>query len=445
MKNYKLLSFLLIKNVAFSQDTSQVNKRYTLHAQETTVSQYRPKFKAAYTGHNSQVPENEWGTTITSSIFAGLKLWNGAQIFINPEIAGGHGLSSAFGIAAFPNGEAFRVGNPDPTIYIARAYFKQLFALSSTKKFQGDEENKIAQFIPESYLAFTVGKISIADYFDDNAFSHNPRSQFLSWGLMSNGAWDYPANTRGYTPSMVLEFISKKIELRFASCMMPKSANGNDMDLNITKANANTFEIKYKYKLNKQQGKISALTFYNTAFMGSYSSTNILSTPDSLNPNFYRNEYTIIASRQYGRSKYGGGINLEQNLTNNIGIFARASYNDGKNETWAFTEIDRAFSIGTLINGAKWKRNNDKFGLAYCISGLSQEHMNYLAKGGLGFIIGDGKLNYSNEHLFETFYSASFLNGLITPSLVYQLVINPAYKKDRGPINIYSIRMHFSI
>lgn len=441
-----VLGLILFSKLVMSQkDTIQKPKWFTLHAQETTVSQYRPKFHAAYTGEHSQVPVDEWGTTITSTIFLGVKLWSHAQIVINPEIAGGHGLSSAFGIAAFTNGEAFRVGNPDPTIYLARGYFRQLIPLSKEKVWQEEGENKLAQFIPTKYIALTVGKVSIADYFDDNTFSHNPRTQFLSWGLMSNGAWDYPANTRGYTPSVIAEYISNQWEIRYAVSMMPVTANGNIMDKNISKANANSFEVKYKYNLKGKQGKISAIAFYNTAFMGSYTAPNIISTPDSANPNFFINNYSIVASRQYGRSKYGFGLNWEQNITDNVGVFARGSYNDGKNETWCFTEIDRAFSIGTSIKGTKWKRENDVLGFAYCISGLSNEHANYLSKGGLGFIIGDGNLNYRNEHLLETYYSASLLNGKIIPSFVYQLVVNPAYNADRGPINIYSIRLHFSI
>ncbi|MBA2611367.1 MAG: carbohydrate porin [Bacteroidetes bacterium] len=432
--------------MAFAQDSLQKKiKWFTLHAQETTVTQFRPKFNALYTGAHSQTPEEQWATTITSTIFGGLKLWPQAQIFINPEIAGGSGLSSAFGIAAFTNGEAFRVGSPAPTIYLGRGFFRQLIPLSKEREWQDDGENKIAQYIPKKYISFTIGKISIADYFDDNSFSHNPRNQFLSWGLMSNGAWDYPANTRGYTPSIILEYISRKFEVRYGISMMPVTANGNIMDKNVNKANAHSFEVKYKYTVKNKPGKISALAFYNTAFMGSYTDANIISTADSANPNFYRNDYSIVASRQYGRSKYGFGLNIEQTITDNVGVFARASYNDGKSETWCFTEIDRAFSIGTSIKGNNWKRENDIIGIAYCLSGLSAEHANYLAKGGLGFIIGDGRLNYGNEHLFESFYSASLLNCRFTPSLVYQFVLNPAYNKDRGPINIFSLRLHFSI
>jgi high affinity Mn2+ porin len=448
MKKIKYsISIILISNCFVAQeDTIKKSNLFTLHFQETTVSQYRPIFNASYSGSHSQIPVGEWATTITSTLFFGMKLWNNASIIINPEIAGGHGLSSAFGIAAFTNGEAFRVGNPDPTFYLARASFKQIISLSKEKIWQSEGENKLKQWIPKKQLVLTLGKVSIADYFDDNSFSHNPRTQFLSWGLMSNGAWDYPANTRGYTPSIIAEYISPKIEIRYALSMVPKTANGNIMDNNISKANANSLEIKYKYRLKKQQGKISLIGFYNSAFMGSYASANNYKT-------YYRDFppygdttlYSIENSRQYGRSKFGFGLNIEQNITKDIGLFSRVSYNDGKNETWCFTEIDKAISIGTLIKGTKWKRENDLFGIAYCLSGLSNEHAHYLSNGGLGFILGDGKINYSNEHVIESFYSCSLLNGKIIPSLSYQLIVNPGNNKDRGPINVYSIRMHISI
>lgn len=446
MRPLTIIFFSFLTNKLISQDTLlKKPERFSLHMQETTVSQYRPSFHASYTGEHSQLPAEEWATTITSSLFAGLRLWKQAQVFVNPEIAGGSGLSSAFGIASFSNGEAFRVGSPKPTIYLARAYFRQLIPLSTEREWQEDGTNSIAQNIPTKYISLTLGKISIADYFDANNFSHDPRTQFLSWAMMSNGAWDYPANTRGYTPSFVIEYVTKKIELRYGFSMMPKIANGNIMDENIQKANANTVELKYKYHIGKQNGKISLLAFYNNAFMGSYSASNLEYIPDTNAPGTFSPYYDISLSRQYGHSKYGLGINLEHSLTDNLGFFARASYNDGKNETWCFTEIDRSLSLGFSQKGKAWKRKNDVFGLAYCVSGISKEHHDYLAKGGLGFIIGDGQLNYAPENFIETYYSISLVEDKITASLVYQFVVNPAYNKDRGPLTIYSVRLHFSI
>ncbi len=446
MKLLLSVNFVLICLASLGQDSIRKKEsRFTLHAQETTVSQFRLGFSAKYTGAHSQSTSEEWATTVTSTIFAGIRLWKYSQLVINPEIAGGHGLSSAFGIAAFTNGEAFRVGNPDPTIYLARGFFRQLIPLSHKLEWQDDSENKVAQYVPKNYLSVTLGKVSVADYFDDNSFSHNARTQFMSWGLMSNGAWDYAANTRGYTPSAIVEYVSDRVEIRYGFSMMPVTANGNTMDKNIGKANGNVFEIKYKYQLGGRAGKIAALAFYNTAFMGSYTASNTLSVADTANPGFYKNSYTILASRQYGRSKYGYGLNIEQKLSEHIGLFAKASYNDGKNETWCFTEIDRAFSLGTLINGTKWRRQDDQIGLAYCASGLSNEHRKYLANGGMGFMLGDGKLNYGTEHLVESFYKIALIKNQINASLVYQYIINPGYNKDRGPMRVFSIRLHLFI
>lgn len=427
------------------QDSVKVAKKkwFTLHAQETSVSQYKPSFRAAYSGTNSLTPDEEWVNTLTSTLFMGVKLWKYSQVVFNPEVAGGSGLSQALGIAAASNGESFRVGNPSPTIYIARAYFRQLFPLSKEWQLQQDEDNRVEQQIPVKYIAFTGGKIAISDYFDDNSFSHNPRTQFLSWGLMSNGAWDYPANTRGYTPSLMLEYVSPKFEMRYGISMMPTTANGNVMDGNVGKANGQTVEFKYKYSVGKQQGKISVLGFMNTAHMGSYTAPNVLMT---VADNMYTYTYTLRASEQYGRTKYGFGINLEQNITADLGFFARASYNDGHTETWCFTEIDQAFSAGISLKGTKWKRRNDVFGLAYSLAGISKEHADYLAAGGYGFIIGDGQLNnYGSENLFETYYSCSLMNDRIIPSIAYQFVINPAYNRDRGPLSILSFRLHIRI
>jgi high affinity Mn2+ porin len=430
----------------YAQDSAiAYGNRFTLHFQATTVTQFKPHFRAAYTGKHSQQPTEEWATTLTSTIFSGLRLWKNAAVFLNPEISGGNGLSSTFGIAAFPNGEAFRVGSPAPAIYLARLYFSQIIPLSANRIQDEDGENALLRKIPERYFEIVAGKISVADYFDGNTFSHNPRTQFMSWGLMSNGAWDYPANTRGYTPSIVLRYAGKRVEVKYAVSMLPVTANGNTMENDILKVNGNTAEFRYSYGPEHGGGKISFLLFYNTAFMGTYSASNVLLTEDSLQPGIFTSNYNIAASRNFGHSKYGAGINLEQNLSADIGLFARASWNDGKHETWCFTEIDRALSAGISMNGNLWHRKHDYAGVGYCISGLSQEHRNYLEAGGYGFMLGDGQLRYTPEHLFEVYYSATLLRSWFIPSVAYQFVLNPGYNSDRGPLSVISLRMHFAI
>jgi len=417
------------------QTDSVLNEKFSFHFQNTIITQYKPAFKATYSGSNSLIPQEETQTSITATIFAGAKLWKGGSVFINPELAGGAALSEAFGVANATNGETFRVGNPAPTIFLARLFYRQLFSLNKNEKYLSTDENQLAGTIPTKYFALTIGKIGVADYFDDNIYSHDPRTQFMSWSLMDNGAWDYPANTRGYTPSIVLEYVTPKNELRYAISLEPLEANGNNMDWKIKKANAHSLEYTHRFLLKGKLGAIRLLGYFNTANMGNYDESVALNptAPD------------IIATRKYGRTKYGFGINAEQSITKDAGIFFRAGWNDGNNETWAFTEIDKTISGGISSNGNKWNRPNDNVGLAYVASGISAHHRNYLKNGGKGFELGDGSLNYGLEQLTELYYSAAIKKNLLYLSGAYQFLINPGYNKSRGPVNIFSIRIHAAI
>ncbi|MFT3823313.1 MAG: carbohydrate porin [Chitinophagaceae bacterium] len=435
MRQLFILLFFATTLQAQQTDTLK-DDRFTIHAQTTVIYQFKPSFSVKYSGDNSLLPEQEEKTSITSTLFMGARLWKGASLFVNPEIAGGSGLSQALGIAAATNGETFRIGSPEPKIYLARVFYRQLFALTREQTYQQTDFNQLAQHLPARYLAVTVGKIGVADYFDDNNFSHDPRTQFMSWGLMDNGAWDYPANTRGYTPSVVLEYVSPRHELRYSFSLVPAVANGSKMNWNIAKANAQTLEYTHRHKINGHDGAIRVLAFFNTTDMGNYRQSIALNpqAPD------------IESTREYGNTKYGFGINAEQEITNDIGCFLRASWNDGRNETWAFTEIDHSISAGLSMTGQRWKRENDNIGLAYVSSGISKPHRDYLKAGGKGFILGDGNLNYKWEHLAELYYSFELVKKLIYITGAYQFLVNPGYNKDRkGPVNILSVRFHASI
>lgn len=418
------------------QGDSIGNDRFTIHGQTTIIEQFKSSFSAPYSGTNSLSVLKENKTSITSTLFAGARLWKGASVFVNPELAGGSGLSGALGIAAATNGETFRIGDPAPQIYLGRLFFKQVFSLSNTSSYQNSDFNQLGGSLPDKYFAVTVGKICAADFFDDNKFSHDPRTQFMSWALMSNGAWDYPANTRGYTPSLILEYVTPVHELRFGFSLVPKTANGNDMNWKIGKAGAYTLEYTHKHKFNNQDGAIRILGFFNTTDMGNYKESIAM---NPINPD-------ITTTRSYGQSKYGFGINAEQNFTKDFGGFFRASWSDGHNETWMFTEIDRSMSAGVVMAGNKWKRGHDNIGLAYVASGLSADHRAYLKAGGNGFILGDGNLNYALEHLVELYYSAELVKDKMFLTGAYQAVLNPGYNKDRqGPVNIFSVRLHTRI
>lgn len=426
---------LFFFSISYAQDTIK-DDRFSIHAQTTVVNQFKPAFSAKYSGPNSLSNKKENQVSLTTTLFAGMRLWKGASVFINPEMAGGSGLSGAMGIASATNGETFRVGDLAPQVYLARLFYRQIFSLTSKRAYQPMDLNQLGEYIPEKYFALTVGKIGVADYFDDNKFSHDPRSQFLSWGLMDNGAWDYPANTRGYTPSVVLEYVTPKNELRYSFSLVATTANGSKMNGRVGKANSSTLEYTRRYKLGDQEGAIRVLGFFTTTDMGNYRQSIAKKPflPD------------IEDTRKYGRTKFGFGINVEQNITNEIGCFLRAGWNDGINETWAFTEIDHTLSLGFSMSGEKFKRPNDNIGIANVVSGLSKAHREYLKLGGNGFMLGDGNLSYSLENLSEVYYSFALYKTYLFMTGTYQLVLNPGYNADRkGPVNIFSVRFHAQI
>jgi high affinity Mn2+ porin len=406
-------------------------EKFSIHVQTTVIDQYKPAFKADYSGKNSLVPGEENKLSVTSTLFLGVRVWHGASFYINPEIGGGSGLSGAMGVAASTNGETYKIGNPAPQFELARIFIRQIFALGKETEHQEGDYNQLEGSIPARYLSVVIGKICVTDYFDKNTYNHDPRTQFMSWGLMNNGAWDFPANTKGYTPSAVLEFVTPLQELRYGFSLVPAEANGMTMNWKINKAGSHSLEYSQHYSFAGKSGTLRLFSFFTTANMGNYYQSIALNptSPD------------ISASRKYGHTKYGFGVNLEQSVNNDMGLFIRASWNDGNNETWAFTEIDRSVSFGFSSNGSRWERQNDILGLAYVISGISKPHRDYLMAGGYGFILGDGKLNYSPEHLAELYYSVELTKNIYL-SGAYQFILNPGYNKDRGPVNVFSIRVH---
>lgn len=414
---------------------SLLSDRWNFHFQATTIYQHHPSFTSPYSGKNSISSDVESPISITSTAFLGAKLWKGAEAYYNLEMGGGSGFSQARGIAGFVNGEVYRVSDPTPKIYSARLYVKQIFALSNEYEKIADEANQLRGILPKSYLSVILGKFSILDFFDDNEYSHDPRTQFYNWALMGNGAWDYPADTRGYTQGVVVELVKPTWALRLSSVMVPVTANGAELDRNIAHANSEAIEFEHKYNIGDQKGVIRLMSFFTSAQMGNYQQAIDAGAAN-------HNAPVVDSTRAVGRTKFGFGINLEHHFSENVGGFLRTSWNDGKNETWAFTEIDRALSLGVQLNGTLWNRPSDKLGIAILANGLSKEHRNYLKAGGYGFIIGDGALNYSPETTAEIYYSLQIRNTPFWLSPDYQLALNPGYNKDRGPVHAFGIRAH---
>ncbi|MFL9483927.1 carbohydrate porin [Chitinophagaceae bacterium LWZ2-11] len=434
----KALFTLLIIGGKFAsaQDSIlQKDKKLSLHFQVTAIPEYHFDIKSPYAGDNSLLASEPVKTSVTSTIFAAYKPFKNTYFVFNPEMAGGQGLSKTLGVAGFPNGEVYRVGDPAPRIFVARLYAEQRFPLSSKKEQVDDDQNQIKEKTNKDYISIIGGKFSLLDFFDGSEVSHDPRTQFLNWSLMANGAWDYPANTRGYNFGGIIQAFVNNWAFRYALTAMPKEANEANMEFRLGKASGMVVEVEKDNILKKDEKhyiNAHAGVFLNYARMGNYE-TAVKDAAPGVAPD-------VTQSREYGRTKYGyyGGVDV------NSGFFhymLKASWSDGKNETWAFTEIDRSISMGIRTEGSLWKRNKDNAGIAYVNNGLSSEHKNYLAAGGYGFIIGDGQLNYGREQIIEAYYSCNIWKPIfLSPD--YQFVLHPAYNKDRGPVNIMSLRLH---
>ena len=342
-------------------------RNWSLHFQQTLIDQWHNNLSTPYSGDYSLADRESAKLSFTSTLFIGRRLWKGAAVYFNPEVAGGSGLSGARGIAGFTNGETFRIGDPSPNLYLARLYLRQTFALGTATDVDEDDLNQLAGPRPQRYFAINLGKFSSADFFDQNSYSHDPRTQFLNWSLMSAGAWDYAANTRGYTVGGVLEYVTPDFALRFASTLLPTYANGPVLDFHYGTAHAETLELTKSYRLGGRPGTVRALGFRNVAAMASYRSAVALGQATSTQPD-------VVAVRQAGHTKVGFGLNAEQEITKEVGLFARLSYNDGRNETWAFTEIDQSASLGVVSTGDRWQRPDDRLGAAVVVNGISAEH-----------------------------------------------------------------------
>jgi len=429
-------------------------KQWSFHFQSTIIPQIHSKFNGGnYKGKNTLSAQGDTALSVTTTLFIGRKLWKGAALYFNPEVAGGRGLghrdnsnpydensyTASVGVAGFPNGETFRIGSAKPALYVARFYIEQIIALSDVGIEEvKSENNQIKQQLPLSRLVITAGKFSIADMFDNNAYAHDPRTRFMNWSLMDFGAWDYSANTRGYTYGLVVELIKPDYEVRFGATLMPTTANGNVLDWRISKAGSINLEFQRGFKLFKNQGNVKILAFRNVTKAPAYlEAANRLNNSDTTIHNYILNGYND------GGVKYGFGISLEQPINKTSGFFARVSWNDGKTATWAFTEIDRSYTIGLNYGGSKWRRRNDVVGIALATNGISSQHRTFLnTKGGYGFIIGDGSLpNYKMENIFEIYYKAQIASTLFITA-DYQLIGNPAYNADRGQVNFFALRTH---
>jgi high affinity Mn2+ porin len=358
-------------------------------------------------------------------------------LVFDPEIAGGRGFSNVDGLANSSNGELPRVASATPKPYLARLYLFHDFGFGNETEAVDSDANQLAGTRPLIRYTITAGRFTLTDFFDNNRYSHDPRTQFIGWAVMFNGAWDYPADTRGYTWGWVHEFHAKTWSLRYASAAMPTVANGARFDRRLFRDRGDVVEGEYRYTAREHPGGVRLLGFVNHADAGTYSEAIRQAESNETTPD-------VTATRRPGTRKYGVGLNTEQELTEDLGVFARLAWNDGKTESFAFTAIDRLATGGISITGRRWHRPFDTAATELTVSGLSGVHALYLARGGTDFLIGDGRLRYAPEYIWESYYSARLFPGFFA-SYDLQHVANPAFNQDRGPLWISSLRLHLEL
>jgi high affinity Mn2+ porin len=404
--------------------------RWELHAQTTYIQQGTPSFRSPYQGPKSLSPFAQTRESWSMSAFIGVRLWDGGEVYYTPELVQGFGLSDTAGIAGFPNGEAQKSAFPYPHYSSSRLFLRQTFGFGGEQETLESAQNQLGQKVDISRLTVQVGRFSVLDVFDNNSYAKDPRKDFMNLAIFAPGAFDYAADKLGMTFGATVEYNQKDWALRAGYFLMDAESNSSDFDTNVFKRGEYVLELEERYSLLSHPGKLRIIPWLNSAFAGNYRET--LDNP-ALN-------LDITQTRQ-GRITYGYVVSLEQSLSDQVGLFGRWSWNDGHNEIMAFTDIDRSLSGGVSIKGAGWGRPDDTIGIGGAVNALSHDYRDFLAAGGLGFIIGDGQLNYRTERILEAYYSYALFKTTQL-SFDYQFIENPGYNADRGPVSVFSARLH---
>jgi high affinity Mn2+ porin len=410
--------------------------RLWISGQANFITQGHSTFHSPYSGANSLPPDAQIVTSRVLTLYTGFRLTDSTDFFLDIETTGGHGIGEALGIAGFTNLDVVRNPTLGQAPYIARAMLHQMIPLSSDTVEAERGPFQLAGVVPARRLDIRLGKMSTVDWFDVNSIGSDSHLQFMNWAIDNNGAYDYAADTRGYTYGLVLEYNDRSWSFRFGEMLMPKIANGIHLDADVARARGENYELELRrHGLRKRLLIVRPLAFVNHADMGSYREAiqGYLSghdaTPD------------ITAYRRQGRIKYGFGLNIEQEITSRLRGYGRFGWNDGKTESFAYTEVDQSISGGVDLRGDSWRRRNDKLGAAFVSNAISGDHREYLKLGGLGFILGDGNLSYGREEIVETYYTAHLWQGIMA-SIDAQRVWNPGYNRNRGPVFAGAVRLH---
>jgi hypothetical protein len=409
--------------------------RFWISGQLNFILQGHGRFPALYSGPNSLKDTSEHAFSRVLTLYTGVEVRRGTELLFDVEDLSGHGISDALGLAGFTNVDVVR--NPDlgPKPYIARIMVHQTIALSNEQTEQEPAPFSISKVAPAKRLEIRIGKLSVADFFDTNSVGSDSHLHFTNWTIVNNGAYDYAADTRGYTYGAIVEYQQPRFGVRWGEMLMPKVANGVNLDWNLLRAHSENTELEFRPAwLGAKATTIKALSYWNTANMGDYREAvaaflrRIDSKPD------------ITAHRHQGSLKYGFGLNFEQELPQHLRAFARAGWNEGRRESFAYTEVNNTVSFGIDLAGERC-RKLDKVGSAFATNGLSSDHAEYLRLGGRGFLLGDGNLRYGRENIWETYYTLHMWRGIFA-SAQLQFISNPGYNQDRGPVWVPGARLH---
>ncbi len=413
------------------------SSRFWISGQANFISQWHPAFHSPYQGPNSLSPEAQDATSRVLTLLTGVEATSTTEFLLDVQETGGHGIGEALGLAGFTNLDVVRNPTISKAPYMARVMWHQIIPLSSEKT--AAERTPLSLFtqLPVRRLEIRFGKFSLVDFFDLNTYGTDSNFQFMNWTLDNNGAYDYAADTRGYTYAAMVEYDDRHWAARFAEALMPKVANGINLDADLGRARSENVEFELHHSvLPRREAVVRLLGYANHANMGTYSVAiaNFLAggtpRPD------------ITAHPLQTTTKYGFGVNVEQPLTDWLGVFARWGWNEGQHESYAYTEVNETEQVGAGAQGAKWKRKLDRAGLALISNGISRDHQQYLALGGVGFLLGDGNLNYGRENIVEAYYTLHVWRGIFT-SLDSQHINNPGgYNRDRGPVFATALRLH---
>lgn len=406
---------------------------WAIHAQTTFVLQANARFHSAFEGPNSLDHRSHAKETFDLTGYLGVRPWSGAELWVNPEIDQGFGLSNTLGVAGFPSGEAYKVGKTNPYAKLQRWFFRQTIDLGGEREKVDADLNQLAGRQSANRLVVTVGKFGVVDVFDTNDQAHDPRRDFLNWTVIDAGTFDYAANAWGYTYGAAAELYQGPWTIRGGIFALSEVPNSEKLDSSF-RQNELVGEIEHRHSISGQPGRLKVTLFRNRGRMGRFE--------DAIRVSELTGQPAEIAAVRHTRSRTGVSFNLEQQISKNMSFFVKGGIADGNIEPFEFTDVDRSLAAGLTVKGGAWGRADDRVGIAAGINGITGVHERFLDLGGLGILIGDGSLPHPGaEQIVEAYYDFAVSKALHV-SLDGQVINRPAYNRDRGPAPVGAVRLH---